>query len=391
MTRLLEGPDLRAGAESFASHEARLGRLPRTDRDFIDALTRTGLTGKGGAGYPVGAKWRSVASHAHGRAVVVANGAEGEPQSKKDRVLMATRPHIVLDGAFVAARVLRARRIVLYVGEDLTAARAAMERALGERPEKERELVTVAAAPARYVAGESSAAVHLVNSGIATPTTTPPHPHERGVDGGATLVQNVETLAHVALIARDGGAATPTTLVTLAGGVRHPGVVEVEPTTAIGELLERCGGTSEPPRALLLGGYFGSWLAPELASTLTLDPAALHARGLSLGCGVVGVLGESRCPVCETAGIMHYLAGESSAQCGPCFFGLRALAGACTRIAREGANREDLERLRRWTVDVRGRGACRHPDGAVVFLQSALELFSDEFSSHPAHAVRRSA
>ena len=390
MNRLLAGPELRAGAEPLESHHQRLGRLPATGKDFIDTLARSGLVGKGGAGFPVGAKWRSVAGHSHGRAVIVANGAEGEPQSKKDRVLMATRPHLVLDGAFIAAKALRARRIVLYIGEHHTAAQAAMVRALAERSERERGIVTISPAPARYVSGESSAAVHLVNAGIATPTTTPPHPHERGVEGGATLVQNVETLAHVALIARY-GAASGTTLVTLAGGVSHPGVVEIEETATIGELVSRCGGVAERPRAVLLGGYFGSWLDPDLAWTLPLDARVLQQNGHSLGCGVVGVLGESRCPVCETAGIMHYLAGESSAQCGPCFFGLRALAAACSRIAQQGANREDLERLQRWTVDVRGRGACRHPDGAVVFLQSALRQFSDEFATHAPHAVRRTA
>lgn len=390
MNRILAGPELRAGAESLASHLDRLGPLPSTRKDFIETLTRSALVGKGGAGFPVAAKWRSVAAHSHGRAVIVANGAEGEPQSKKDRVLMATRPHLVLDGAFVAAKVLHARRVVLYIGEDHGAARAAMERALTERIDRERALVTISLAPARYVAGESSAAVHLVNAGIATPTTTPPHPHERGVEGGATLVQNVETLAHVALIARH-GTAPGTTLITLAGGVRHPGVVEIEETATIGDLVTRCGGLAEKPRAVLLGGYFGSWLDPELAWTLPLDSRALRQKGVSLGCGVLGVLGESRCPVCETAGIMHYLAGESSAQCGPCYFGLRALAAACTRIAHQGANRDDLDRLERWTVDVRGRGACRHPDGAVTFLQSALRLFSGEFSSHPAHPVRRTA
>ncbi|HEY1419205.1 MAG TPA: NADH-ubiquinone oxidoreductase-F iron-sulfur binding region domain-containing protein, partial [Candidatus Dormibacteraeota bacterium] len=124
---------------------------------------------------------------------------------------------------------------------------------------------------------------------------------------------------------------------------------------------------------------------------LPLDPQALRALGLSLGCGVIGILPTSHCPVCETAGIMRYLAGESSAQCGPCFFGLRALADACGRIAESGANRDDLVRLQRWTADVRGRGACKHPDGAVMFLQSALKTFSREFAGHPAHAVRRTA
>jgi NADH:ubiquinone oxidoreductase subunit F (NADH-binding) len=117
----------------------------------------------------------------------------------------------------------------------------------------------------------------------------------------------------------------------------------------------------------------------------------MRRHGLGFGCGVIGLLPASHCPVCETAAIMRYLAGESSAQCGPCFFGLRALADACTRIAERGANPEDLKRLHRWAADVRGRGACRHPDGAVMFLSSSMQVFADEFAGHRAHNMSRTA
>ena len=104
-----------------------------------------------------------------------------------------------------------------------------------------------------------------------------------------------------------------------------------------------------------------------------------------MGSGVIGVLPQTRCGVCDTARIMRYLASESSAQCGPCFFGLRALSDACSRIAERGANPDDLARLKRWAIEVYGRGACRHPDGAVIFLRSALTTFAQAFASHPAH------
>jgi NADH:ubiquinone oxidoreductase subunit F (NADH-binding) len=95
--------------------------------------------------------------------------------------------------------------------------------------------------------------------------------------------------------------------------------------------------------------------------------------------------------VCEVAAIMRYLARESSAQCGPCFFGLRALADACTRISGGGSNTTDLQRLRRWATEVKARGACRHPDGAALFLSSALSVFAPEFARHSPHEVRRTA
>lgn len=391
--RLLTGPELTSGAENFADHSRRLGTAQSTGRALIETLVHSGLTGRGGASFPVGLKWRSVVA-SKGSPVVIANGAEGEPQSHKDRLLMTMRPHLVLDGAFIAARTLHARQVVLYIGEEHKAAWAAMAWALGERPNGERSIARIVAAPNRYVAGDSSAAVHLIDSGVATPTTTPPSTHDRGVDGAPTLVQNVETLAHIALIARNGDewyrsagrrGAAGTVLVTLAGGVKHPGVIEVEAGTTVEEAIAMARGITEPASAILIGGYFGAWVTAANAWDLPLDNAQLQNRGLSLGCGVVGVLPHTRCGVCDTSRIMRYLATESSAQCGPCFFGLRALSDACSRIAERGANRDDLARLKKWALEVPGRGACKHPDGAVMFLRSALSTFADEFADHPAH------
>lgn len=355
--------------------------LPRVDPRLIAAIENARLVGRGGAGFPVATKWRAVAQRSHGRAVVVVNAAEGEPRSLKDRALMTRRPHLVLDGAFIAARVLRARRVILYIGEHHASARDSMHRALGQRSEPERGILSFAAAPARYVAGAEAAAIHFLNEGIATPINIPPYPFERGVGGAPTLVQNVETLANVAALARS-GTAPGTTLVTLVGGVARPGVIEVDSQTTALEAIDQAGGLTEPARAVLIGGYFGTWMEPGRAWRVRLDPSATR-----LGCGVIGVLPRSRCPVCEVAGIMRYLAAESSAQCGPCFFGLRALADACTRRAEDGARVDDLQRLQRWSQDVRGRGACKHPDGAALFLSSALQVFAAEFAGHRAHDV----
>jgi len=367
MTRLLDQPDI-------------LAALPHVGRGLIDAIERARLVGRGGASFPVATKWRAVEQRSHGRAVVVVNGAEGEPQSKKDRLLMTTRPHLVLDGAFIAARVLRARRVILYIGERHSAARDSMLRALGQRSEPERNIVTFAAAPARYVAGAEAAVIHFLNDGVATPVNIPPYPFEGGVEDAPTLVQNVETLALVAILARTGEAPNGA-LITLVGGVTRPGVLEVESHTTITEAINRSGGLTEAARAVLVGGYFGSWMRPDDAWAMRLDPSVSR-----LGCGVIGVLPSSRCPVCEVAAIMRYLAAESSAQCGPCFFGLRALADACTRIAGQGSNPEVLQRLQRWSAEVRGRGACKHPDGAVMFFSSAIQVFGDEFASHRPHS-----
>jgi len=175
--RLLAGPPAAAGTESWPDHRARLGGRPDgpSARDTIPALEASGLLGRGGAGFPVGRKWRSVAERAaetRARPVVLVNGAEGEPLSSKDRTLLRLRPHLVLDGALIAADAVGADRIELYIGSEHRDARLALRRAITERSDIRLPL-RIVDAPATYVAGEESAAVHFVNEGDARPTTTP--------------------------------------------------------------------------------------------------------------------------------------------------------------------------------------------------------------------------
>jgi NADH:ubiquinone oxidoreductase subunit F (NADH-binding) len=406
--RLLAGPATSSGAEPLADHRARLGDLPgRTERaNLISMLEASGLLGRGGAGFPVGRKWASVAGRAKGDAVVLANGAEGEPLSHKDRVLMASRPHLVIDGLELAADAVGARKAILYVGSEHAQARAALERALaeraGSRSNVSRVPITIATPPVSYVAGEESAAVHFVNAGDARPTTVPPRPYEKGVGGRPTLVQNVESLAHAALIARfgdawfreTGRASTPgTALVTVTGGSR-PGVLEIDHGTTIGEVAQWTGVSAGEGSPVLLGGYFGGLVAGADSWSLPLDPLVLRSRGTAFGAGVVAFMGDDACGVTTTARIMDYMAGSSAAQCGPCVFGLRAIADATARIATGQPYADDLGRLRGWSQTIAGRGACRLPDGTTGLLASSLRVYEADWASHQHHrrcSVRRPA
>ena len=391
-TRLLAGPPGAAGAESLLDHHARLGPLPGSGAaQLVPVLEASGLLGRGGAGFPVGRKWRSVAERSDGHAVVLVNGAEGEPLSTKDRSLMALRPHLVIDGAALAANAVGADEIVLYVGAEHAVARASLTRAVAERSRELAVPVRLVSAPTGYISGEESAAVHFVNAGDARPTNVPPRPYEAGVHGQPTLVQNVESLAQVALIARFGDAwyrragfaETPgTALMTVAGAVAQPGVREIQIGTPLSEVAAGAGASRDRTRAVLLGGYFGGWAGVDEAWDLPLDPAVMRPRGLAFGCGVVSFLSPAECGVTATGRILDFMALSSAGQCGPCVFGLRAIADATHRLATGGPQPDYLARLERWSGEIAGRGACRHPDGAVGFLRSGLRVFGDDFVRH---------
>jgi NADH:ubiquinone oxidoreductase subunit F (NADH-binding) len=379
------------GPADLIEHTARYGpppaRLSRLRREALIAeVDRAGLTGRGGAGFPTARKLAAVAA-GHGP-VVVANGTEGEPASVKDRVLMARSPHLVLDGAVLAAELTGSGRAVIVVHRDV---REIMDEAAAERAGAglDRARPEIRTAADGFVAGQASAVVRWVQRGVAAPTATPPRLAQHGLRGAPTLVQNVETLAHLALIARYGAAwfrsaGTPaepgTMLVTVLGAVREPDVFEVGTGTAVGRLLELAGGASAPPQALLLGGYFGAWVDAARASGRPFSSAGLADLGAGPGAGLVAVLPAGTCGLAETARVVRYLAGESAGQCGPCQFGLPAIADQVERLAdRRGA---DPWLLRRWLGQVDGRGGCAHPDGVVRLVRSALRTFGVELEWH---------
>jgi NADH:ubiquinone oxidoreductase subunit F (NADH-binding) len=391
--RLIAGPAAADGHESIDAHHGRLGMRPSGGAGLLDLLQRSGLRGRGGAWFPTWRKWAAVAEHSVGNAVVVINASEGEPLSEKDRLLITLRPHLVLDGAAIAAETLRATDVVLYLSRASKTTKEAVEKALDER--RRARLPGPAArivwTEHKYISGESSAVVNRVSGGPAKPRFDLQRSAEKGVDGRPTLVQNAETLAHVAMIARFGSdwfrelgteASPGSALMTVTGNVRRPGVYEVDLGARLGGVLEAAGGTVSPAGGALLGGYFGTWLAPSSLEQLPLDAERLRSEyGASLGCGVLAVLSQTSCPIVEASRILTYLAGETADQCGPCVNGLAAMADTMERIA-DSRGFTDIDRIWRWTEMVRGRGACHHPDGAVGQLASALTVFKDHLRSH---------
>jgi NADH:ubiquinone oxidoreductase subunit F (NADH-binding) len=368
------------------AHAATHGPLPSA-RGLVELVSASGLRGRGGGGFPAGRKLAAVAG-ARRRPVVVANGAEGEPVSFKDKLLLRRAPHLVLDGAALAAAAVGAREVVVALDRSAGEEIGVVSDALDER--RDRGLGwRLALVPTGFVTGEETALLSALEGRDPKPTFTPPRPFERGLRGAPTLVQNVETLAHVALVARYGpdwfralGTANEpgSALFTVSGAVGRPGVYEAAFGTPMRALVEQAGGVRGTAGAVLVGGFFGSWVDPRAAQELTMLDADLDRVGAALGAGAVVVLPAAACGLDQSARVARYLAEESAGQCGPCVHGVAALAGALeTLAAGHGDSRRDA---RRWLEQVRGRGACRHPDGAARFVESSLEVFADEVELH---------
>lgn len=393
--RLLAGLTA-AGSVGFARHREMWGPLPRVSATaLIELVDEAGLLSRGGAGFPVARKLSSVAS-GRGPAVVVANGCEGEPASAKDSMLLARVPHLVLDGIQLAARAVGADRayLMLHTGSPAV---AYVRAALAERGPESVPLTLELVLP-RYVASEETALVSWLNGGEALPAYTPPRPFERGVNRRPTLISNVESLAHVAMIARFGpdwfreigDPSQPGTMLVTVSGQGVDGrsidrrVAEVAIGTTIGRVVSAAGLSLESSRAVLVGGYFGSWLPAKVADRLPLTHASLRGAGAALGAGVLAVLPAGSCGLAETARIASYLAASSARQCGPCLNGLPSIAGAMNALAAGTWDEQTWPALNRWLDVVPGRGACRHPDGAVRLVASALETFATDIKRHRA-------
>ena len=382
---------------SLREHHDVYGPLPAArqqgPQDLLDAIAAARLTGRGGAGFPTATKMRAVAGR-RGPAVVVANGVESEPASQKDQALLARAPHLVLDGALLAARAVGADVVHLCLDRTRGHQVDGVRRAISERERAGLGEVAMLAhgLPSRYVASEETSLIRWLNGGEARPTTVPPRPFERGVGRRPTLVDNVETLAHVALIARYGPDwfgqagypdAPGTMLITVSGAVGYPGVYEIEAGRPVGDVLAMCDGNSEHG-AVLMGGYFGTWHAARDLARLPLSAPGLRGAGASPGAGVIFALPPGRCGLVETARILGFLASQSAQQCGPCSFGLPAVTDDFARLAQGRPDRDVLDRLDRRLGAVTGRGACRHPDGAARMAASALTAFASDARAHAA-------
>jgi NADH:ubiquinone oxidoreductase subunit F (NADH-binding) len=376
-TWTIGAPRLLAGLDRYefldlTAHSAVHGPLPALGLvRLLGLLDGAALAGRGGAGFPFAAKLRALPPA--GPREVVVNGAESEPGSTKDRTLLRRAPHLVLDGAITVARATGARRITVVLHDPL--AEQAVRRAAAER----RERIRITPIDGGFVAGEGRAVVRALTGGPARPPGRRAHAAQQGV-----VLANVETFAQLAVLARlgaayrnTGTAAEPgTTLLTVGGAVARPGVVEIPLGTPLDIILD--ASAAAPPQAIVVGGYHGSWHAR--AGDITLSRAGMANVGGTFGAGVLLVIDHSTCALGELARVAAWLAAESVGQCGPCRFGLPAIARDVAALADGVPAGLGAAFAHARVVD--GRGACRHPDGAVRFVTSGLHLLRDEVARH---------
>jgi NADH:ubiquinone oxidoreductase subunit F (NADH-binding) len=393
--RLLAGWVAANRPANLVEHAQVHGPLPTAAvPQLIHMVTAAGLRGRGGACLPTGRKLASVAEHGAkaGVAYVVVNGVESEPAAGKDKLLLRSVPHLVLDGAELAALAVGAREVTVAVHRG-TGIAALLEAAIAERAahgwggRNAGLSLKVAEPPKWYVSSESTAVAHYVGGGPGKPRDESAYRY--GVKGKPTLVSNCETLTHLALIARFGPdwfrqvgteEAPGTALFTVSGAVRRPAVYEA-PIGVTGEdIVAMAGGRAEPLQAVLLGGYGGSWLGVD-AFSRPFTPEALKPLQASPGAGVLIALPAGSCGLAETVRVASWMASQNSRQCGPCFNGLPAIADDLARIT-WGRDRLALERLRHRLGVVNKRGACAHPDGVVQLVVTALRVFADDVTRH---------
>lgn len=382
---VVDGPAVLAGVGAgpgLATHRERFGPVPdmslSTLAGFIESAR---VTGRGGAGFPFVIKLRAAAS-GRKRPVVVVNLSEGEPPSGKDTALALTRPHLVLDGATLAAHALGTREVHVVLPGDRPRAAAAVEHAVAERADGI-EWQTRVAEP-RFVAGQARAVLELLAGRPNLPVTAWKPEAFSGHQDRPTLLSNGETFAHVGLLGLRGPAAYQglgtttepgTTLLTISEPSLGVRVEEVPYGTRWRDLLT--GDLAG--RDALIGGFHGSWARAETLRAARVSVGQMRALGIPLGAGVVYLPARGQCPLDLTAAIVNYLADQSARRCGPCFNGLPALAQALRGVRDGTASQEEVRRLAQL---VRGRGACAHPDGTARLVSSCLATFADEVSAH---------
>jgi len=391
-----DGPAIELGRrdETLDDYAARGGLellrdLPAPDR-VVDELKASGLTGYGGAGFPTGVKWEAVAREPRPRYVVV-NADEGEPGTIKDRYVMELRPHLMIEATLIAMRFAEAQEGYIYLREEYATARnrllQAIEefRAAGLLDGRSLELVIGAGA---YIAGEETAMLESMEGRRAMPRLKPPFPSQVGYLGRPTLIQNVETLAHIPAILRNGAewwaglgtrGATGSRLWSVTGAVGKPGCYEAPNGVTTRELVDSCaGGFTDEVGAVVPGGA-ASGILPPSALDVPLTRDDLREYGAGVGSAAVQVFPASYSPLRLLAETMRFFAEESCQKCTPCRIGNRAIHHLCEKLA-DGEAAMTREKVDEWLLAMEKTSICGLGQASPFPVRNAMRWWPELFT-----------
>lgn len=371
----------------------------------VQELKASGLRGRGGAGFPTGVKWDKVLNHRVKERYFVCNAGEHEPGTFKDRHLLKTIPHQLIEGCLIASRTANAKASFIYVNHEYHEERENLKKALAQA--KGRGLLgknilgsgvdidlQVFEGHGSYVAGEETAMLESMQGRPAMPRQKPPfYPTDYGLYGKPTLVNNVETLCNIPRILRNGAAwftqvgtekCPGTMMFSLSGAVNRPGVYEMPMGVTVRELIEQCGGGVPGGRkikAVFPGGPAFSMITADQLD-LQMDFDSLKKAGTGLGSAGVIVVDDATCMVRQTLKFSSFFKGESCGQCPPCRMGTMNLATLMGKIEAGEGSQKDLDSLLQLCGFVKGTGYCTLVTGAAVLVQSSVKLFRHEFDEH---------
>ena len=400
-------PEGREGLREYRArggYEALARFITSSPEKIIQQITDAGLRGRGGAGFPTGKKWFFTRDAPDQPRYLVMNGGEDEPGSKKDRVLMENLPHLVIEGVILGAYAIGAVKAYLYINANYQAATKSITDALAEAKsagywglnilgsgfDLDIELV---AAPHNYVAGEDTAALEVIEGRTPLPRQKPPFPVTVGLFGKPTSVNNVETLANVAPILlrgpdgyrKFGTPDSPGTMIfSLNDDVNYPGVYELPFGTPLRHLIESCGGgmkDGKKIKAIMPAAPSSAFLSPDKLDT-PLEPNAMREAGSGLGCGVVRLVGEGTCIVEEVLKIAEFFTVESCGQCPACRMETNTLSMLMKKVQQGQGGRPILEQFGKVLAFNKGKGFCNLIAMPGPPIESALNLFPDDFAAH---------
>ncbi|MBI2378183.1 MAG: RnfABCDGE type electron transport complex subunit D [Deltaproteobacteria bacterium] len=366
----------------------------------IEEIARSELLGFGGALFPVGRKW-AMARARPGPRVLVVNAQEGEPGSAKDEAILRERPSDAAEGIFIAAFAIGALEVRVVTGPDHDPEPLGLAfenlAEICRREGHEPPTLTLTKGPGRYVAGEESALLELLEGRRVEARRRPPYPVEAGLGGRPTLIQNLETLAWVTSILGRGAdwyLAERPKLFTIMGGVRRPGVYEAPLGSTLSSILDRAGGVVGEFVAVRVGGPAGGYLLPSELD-VAVDPLTLSSA--SLGTGAIHVLADdgvnsrSACPVFDVAQAAEFFANETCGRCTPCRVGTRAMAGRIRRLD-EGGDDEgsrDLSAVEDLAMALELASTCGLGSSAPRLVRSLLSQFPEIVAEHQRRECRR--